>query len=182
MSDTQGPVQGEIHEEHPFRTPPDLRDPVRRLRGRLAAPVTILTAGDGAQRTGLTVSSLVVAEGDPPVAYCLLGPESDLLDVLADTGRFIVHVCTETDRAVSDVFAGIRPSPGGLFHGREVVTTDYGPRLAGFGTYAYCTVVDAREESWSSLVRATLDEIVTDDVDAPLLYFRGRYRTLGDGG
>ncbi len=51
---------GEIHDEHPFVTPPEQRDPARRLRGRLAAPVTILTAGRDRNRTGLTVSSLVV--------------------------------------------------------------------------------------------------------------------------
>lgn len=170
---------GEIHDEHPFRTPPEMRDPARRLRGRLAAPVTIITAGNGTDRTGLTVSSLVVAEGDPPVAYCLLGPDSDLLDAVLTAQRFVVHVCSQEDRVASDVFAGIRPSPGGLFLGRQVEDTEYGPRLVEFGTYAYCSLVDAREESYSTLVRAAIDHIATDDLDDPLLYFRGRYRSLG---
>jgi 3-hydroxy-9,10-secoandrosta-1,3,5(10)-triene-9,17-dione monooxygenase reductase component len=170
---------GEIHAEHPFATPAELRDPARQLRGRLAAPVTILTAGSGEAQTGLTVSSLLVAEGAPPVAYCLLGPESDLLDVVLATERFIVHVCSQDHRAAADLFAGIRPSPGGLFRDRTVVPTAYGPRLAEFGTYAYCSLVDARDESYSSLVRATIDEIVTDDLLDPLTYFRGAYRTLG---
>jgi len=34
---------GEIHEAQPFATLPVERDPVRRFRGRLAAPVTIVT-------------------------------------------------------------------------------------------------------------------------------------------
>jgi flavin reductase (DIM6/NTAB) family NADH-FMN oxidoreductase RutF len=169
---------GEIHDEHPFMTPPDQRDPSRRLRGRLAAPVTIITAGSGPSRTGLTVSSLVVAEGDPPLAYCLLGPESDLLDAVVATRRFVVHVCGQDDREASDVFAGLRPSPGGLFVGREIENTEYGPRLSGIGTYAFCSLVDAREESYSALVRATLDEIHTDELADPLVYFRGRYRRL----
>ena len=155
-----------------------MRDPARRLRGRLAAPVTILTAGAGPARTGLTVSSLVVAEGEPPVAYCLLGSEGDLFDAITDSGRFVVHVCTEDDRATADVFAGIRPSPGGLFAGRDVEVSDYGPRLIEFGTYATCSLVDVREESYSALVRATIDTIVTDDIETPLAYYRGRYRTL----
>jgi flavin reductase (DIM6/NTAB) family NADH-FMN oxidoreductase RutF len=169
---------GEIHDEHPFVTPPEQRDPARRLRGRLAAPVTILTAGRDRNRTGLTVSSLVVAEGAPPLAYCLLGPESDLIDALRATGRFVVHVCATEHRSIADVFAGIRPSPGGLFRGRGAMDTEYGPRLAGFDTFAFCSLVGAREESYSVLVRATIDEIVTAELDDPLLYFRGRYRSL----
>ena len=59
-------MTGEIHEgEHPFHPPEGERDPVRRMRGRLAAPVTIITAGDDVGRSGLTVSSLMLAEGDP---------------------------------------------------------------------------------------------------------------------
>lgn len=171
-----GEPHGEIHSEHPFLLPPDRRDPARRLRGRLAAPVTIVTAGSGTAATGLTVSSLLVAEGDPPVAYCLLGPDSDLLLAIEETGRFVVHVCDQDDREAADVFAGIRPSPGGLFRDRATEVSAYGLRLVGFGTFAYCSLVDTREESYSALVRATIDEIHTDEMADPLLYFRGRYR------
>ena len=38
---------GHIHEEHPFATPAELRDPVRQLRGRLAVPVTIIESAMG---------------------------------------------------------------------------------------------------------------------------------------
>ena len=59
-------MTGEIHEgEHPFIRPEADRDPVRRFRGRLVAPVTIVTAGDDVGRAGLTVSSLMLAEGEP---------------------------------------------------------------------------------------------------------------------
>jgi 3-hydroxy-9,10-secoandrosta-1,3,5(10)-triene-9,17-dione monooxygenase reductase component len=173
--------QGHIHDEHPFATPPDLRDPARQLRGRLAAPVTILTAGEGAERTGLTVSSVMVAEGDPPLVYCLLGPETDFTEVIARTGRFVLHVADATTREAADVFAGIRPSPGGLFATRAAEPTAYGPRLSEFHDFALCSVVSSREESYSSLVAATIDHIETTDLVDPLLYFRGAYRRLTEG-
>ena len=40
-------------------------DPVRRFRGRLGGAVSLWTTGEGAARTGLTVSSLMVANGEP---------------------------------------------------------------------------------------------------------------------
>ncbi|HUF15041.1 MAG TPA: flavin reductase, partial [Acidimicrobiia bacterium] len=65
-----------IHNEHPFTPGPEERDPVRRLRGRLAAPVTIVTSGAGDHRAGLTVSSLFVVEGNPGVVHAIVTPNS----------------------------------------------------------------------------------------------------------
>ncbi|NIR38161.1 MAG: flavin reductase, partial [Actinobacteria bacterium] len=154
MTDVGG---GAVHDDHPFATPPELRDPTRRLRGRLAAPVTVLTAGQGAHRTGLTVSSLVVAEGRPPLVYALVGPTTDFFYAVADAGRYVLHVATAEHREVADTFAGLRPRPGGLFAGRELTETGHGPLLAGFETYAMCSVTSVRDESYSALVAATID-------------------------
>ena len=54
-----------IHSTDPFATPEEQRSPLRRLRGRLAAPVTLWTADGPAGPAGLTVSSMLVAEGEP---------------------------------------------------------------------------------------------------------------------
>ena len=171
--------QGGVHEEHPFETPHDQRDPARRFRGRLAAPVTIITSGSGEHRTGLTVSSLVVAEGDPSRIYFLLGSTTDLFYGLEETGKFVVHVAEQRHRERADVFAGIRPSPGGPFAGLEVTQGAWGPVIEDMATRAYCTVVDMDEDTYSVMVSATLDELQLGELDDPLTYFRGSYRSLG---
>ncbi len=169
---------GHIHEEHPFTTPADLRDPARRLRGRLVAPVTVLTAGSAAGRTGLTVSSLLVAEGEPSRVIALVGETTDLWHALADRQRFVVQVLEEADREIADRFAGLRPSPGGLFAGLEVEDTPWGPRLARTGNWAYCTVEGAVETGFHRLVTGVVDQIRLAELAQPLVYFRGRYRAL----
>ena len=40
-----------IHDDNPFGIPEADRDPVRRFRGRMPAPVTVVTAGVGEQAT-----------------------------------------------------------------------------------------------------------------------------------
>ncbi|MFQ5554956.1 MAG: flavin reductase family protein [Acidimicrobiia bacterium] len=170
---------GGIHDEHPFRTPVAEKDPVRRLRGRLTAAVTIITAGDEDERAGLTVSSVMVAEGEPPVLYALLGPTTDLWLAIEETGRFVVHVAEQTHRAAADVFAGLRPAPGGAFLGRAVSPSEYGPVLETLPNRAYCTLRAHREDGYSVLVTAGIDRVEIADLRDPLTYFRGGYRRLG---
>ena len=166
---------GEIHDEHPFATPPDLRDPVRRFRGRLAAPVTLVTAGSGERRTGLTISSLLVADGVPSYVHFLVGSSSDLWDAIRETGAFIVHVLEAEHRELSDRFAFIRPSPGGLFRGIDAIDTDHGPEIATVGSRAYCRYVGHFDDAYSTLVHGIVEQVMLDDLRNPLQYFRGEY-------
>ena len=168
-----------IHEEHPFATPVEDRDPVRRFRGRLAAPVTVITAGEAGARTGLTVSSLVVAEGEPARVYFLLGQATDLYDAIRDTGRFVVHVLEDDHRELGDRFAGLRPSPGGLFAGLEVVDGAYGPELPELGSRLLCCHESEAECMVHVLEAGIIEETVVHELGDPLVYFRGRYRRLG---
>ncbi len=170
--------QGGVHDEHPFETPQEQRDPARRFRGRLAAPVTVITAGKGDHRTGLTVSSLVVAEGDPSRIYFLLGSTTDLHYGLEETGKFVVHVLEEGNEAIADVFAGLRPSPGGRFAGLNVEQSKWGPVLSDVRTRAYCTYEGGDEETFFIVAEGAIDKLELGDIEDPLVYFRGRYRTL----
>ena len=102
-----------IHTTHPFLEPEGDRNPVRRLRGRLSGSVSLWTAGAPADRAGLTVSSWLVAGGDPGRVLALLDPDADLTDVLLDTGRGVVQLLQWEDRDLADVFAGVAPAPGG---------------------------------------------------------------------
>lgn len=167
-----------IHDEHPFATPQNDRDPARRFRGRLAAPVTIVTAGDADQRVGLTVSSIVVAEGEPSRVYFLVGSTTDLFYAMEETGRFIVHVCEQGDEAIADVFAGLRPSPGGMFVDLDVEQSPYGPVLLDMGTRAFCTYQGGDEETYSFVASGEIDHLDLSEIDDPLVYFRGEYRGL----
>ena len=170
--------QGGVHEDHPFETPADQRDPVRRFRGRLAAPVTIITSGSGDHRTGLTVSSLVVAEGEPSRIYFLLGSTTDLFYGLEETGKFVVHVLDAKDQVLADIFAGLRPSPGGRFADVAVEQTEWGPVLSDIKTRAYCTFEGGDEETFFIVAEGRVDKLELGDRDDPLVYFRGKYRTL----
>ena len=172
-------MTGEVHEDvDPFATPEEERDPVRRLRGRLAAPVTVITAGDSAGRSGMTVSSLVVAEGDPGSVQFLAAPTADVVDVIERTGRFVVHVLETRHRAISEIFAEQRPSPGGLFASMAFEDGAWGPVITDVPNRAYCSDAGSSERGYSLLISGSIDQIEAGALEDPLLYFRGRYRTI----
>ena len=161
-----------IHSSHPFPTPDD---PVRRLRGRLGGTVSLWTAGAGEGRAGLTISSFMVAAGEPARLLALVDPDSDLADTLADTGRAVVQLLSWRHRDLAEAFAGTVPAPGGPFRSADFVDTPWGPRLADAGTWAGVTLESAASVGWSDLVTAVVDELAVADEDEPLLHRRGRY-------
>lgn len=167
-----------IHSTHPFADPEP--DPARRFRGRLGGAVTLWTAGEATDRAGLTVTSLMVANGEPPRVLALVDPDSDLVDTIEQTGVAIVQLLQWADRDLAEGFAGTAPAPGGVFGQATFVDTDWGPRLERAGTWAGVRLESAAEVGWSRLLICTLDHVeVGEDVD-PLAHRRGRFRRLAE--
>ena len=165
-----------IHSSHPFLEPEGERSPVRRLRGRLGGAVSLWTTGTGpADRAGLTVTSWLVADGEPGRVLALLDPDSDLADSLLATGRGVVQLLSWEHRDLADAFAGVAPAPGGPWRMAGWVDTDHGPRLASATTWALVSVESGADTGWSHLVTCTIDSIEVGDDDDPLCHRRGRY-------
>jgi 3-hydroxy-9,10-secoandrosta-1,3,5(10)-triene-9,17-dione monooxygenase reductase component len=166
----------------PFATPLEERDPVRRLRARLMAPVTVWTAYNNAERpAGITISSVLVAEGDSPEVLGLVDPLSALWSAIEETSRFIVHVLAADQVRVAEKFA-LR-IPGNPFEGEELIATEWGPALRAVTTRVACSLVSSTEAGYALLVRARLAEFVLDESNArPLAYYRGDYFTAGPRG
>lgn len=167
-----------IHSEHPFKPDPADRDLARRFRGRLAAGVTIVTAGRDPDWTGLTVSSLLVVQGEPAQAHLVVGPSTDLWDTAAETGLFIIHICRYEDRRMADVFAGLWPSPGGFFAGVSVTQSQWGPVLGDLPDRAYCRFESREEVGWSGVVVGLIEQVEVSDLQDPMVHFRSGYHRL----
>jgi 3-hydroxy-9,10-secoandrosta-1,3,5(10)-triene-9,17-dione monooxygenase reductase component len=163
--------------EDPFATPRELRAPARRLRGRLVAPVTVWTSG-GEMPSGLTVSSMLVAEGDPSSVMGLLNETTAVWDAMGETGTVVVHVLERRHRRLAERFAGAVPSPGGVFAGLAVAPSPWGPVLAEVPTRAYCRVVERVAAGYQQLARATIESLDLPAAGEPLAHFHGRYREL----
>ena len=167
-----------IHQDHPFADPEPRRDPVRRLRGRLGGAVTLWTTGSGPGRAGLTVSSVLVAPGEPAHLLGLVDPDSDLADALGGSGTAVVQLLHWRHRDLADAFAGVAPAPGGPFRSAQWRETDWGPLLEGVTAWAGIRLDrPGTPVGWSTLLDGVVEhvEVAADDEAPPLVHRRGRY-------
>ena len=162
-----------IHSTHPFADAE--QDPVRRLRGRLGGAVSLWTAGEGGDRAGLTVSSLMVAAGEPARLLGLVDPDSDLADTVAATGRCVVQLLAWEHRGLAEAFAGTAPAPGGPFRQAEFEQTPWGPRLVTAETWAGVVVESTAAAGWSDLLTCVVEHLVVGEDRDPLGHRRGRW-------
>jgi len=165
-----------IHSEHPFLDPEP--DPVRRFRGRLGGVVTLWTCGSSSSSSsgsGLTVSSLMVANGSPAHVLALLDPDSSFLAGLRASTTSVVQLLGWGHRDLADAFAGVAPAPGGPFRMAQWRETEWGPVLADATTWAGVRLAEARSVGWSELVDCVVEHVEVGDEDAPLVHRRGRY-------
>ena len=151
---------------------------MRQFRGRLVAPVTVVTAGAAGRRVGLTVSSLMVAEGDPGSVFLLVGRATDLWEEIESTGRFVVHAVDDSMRDHGDAFAGFRPRPGGMFTDVEVEDSAWGPVMAAARNRLFCRLSSHTELPFHHLIEAEIEQVEIDDLNNPAIYYRGTYRRL----
>jgi len=163
-----------IHSSNPFADAPD---PVRRFRGRLGGAVSLWTSGEGSSRAGLTVSSVMVANGDPARILGLLDPDADLTEELISSGTAVVHLLRAPEVDLAEAFGGTAPAPGGAFRLGAWEQSAHGPVLVDH-SHALVRLESTREVGWSLLAEVVIEELSVVEGDDALEHRRGRYHRL----
>lgn len=173
-----------IHSEHPFLPPDGERSTVRRLRGRLPLPVSVWTAVADGRPAGWTVSSMLVADGQPAQVIGLVDEDAELAEAAQQSRTVAISLLSWMHRGLADAFAGVAPAPGGLFRLGSWTDTAWGPVLEGAVGWVGARLVDGVPDhaGWALLLRAAIEHVEVADapVDGDLAYLRGRYRRLDD--
>jgi flavin reductase (DIM6/NTAB) family NADH-FMN oxidoreductase RutF len=141
--------------------------------------VTLWTSGADAGRAGLTVSSVLVADGEPAYVIGVIDALSDLADVLRSTEAAVVNILGWPHRQLADQFGYVAPAPGGPFRYAQWDSTEWGPALAGASAWAGCRLAAIPDElGWGLQVRMRIEHVEVGDDVAPLIHRRGRYFTV----
>jgi flavin reductase (DIM6/NTAB) family NADH-FMN oxidoreductase RutF len=141
----------------------------------------VWTTADGGRQAGWTVSSFLLADGNPAELLGLVDEEADLADLLEGSATVVVNLLSWEQRFLAEAFAGLAPAPGGPFRLASWTDTPWGPALDGAVGWvgARLRLPLGEHAGWGLLVRATVERIELPAPDAPVLAsFRGRYRPV----
>lgn len=163
--------------EKPIATEPPRLDPghFRRVCGRFASGVTIVTAVDrnGAQR-GMTASSFTSVSLSPPLILVCVGHATQIVHVFREAKYFGVNVLNESQRALSEQFAG----SGDRFEGIPWRAGRTGvPLFPDVLATLECARVDCATQGDHDIV---IGEVLHADFreGEPLIHYGSQYRGL----
>jgi flavin reductase (DIM6/NTAB) family NADH-FMN oxidoreductase RutF len=153
----------------------------RHAMGHFATGVTVVTsvAADG-QPVGTTASAVSSLSLDPPLVLVCFDRASQTLAAVRSHGAFVINVLDQSQRQLSANFAQRGPAVAwdGVPHqpGRTG-----SPRLHGVLAALECTVEHRLPGGDHEIVVGRVREVATtENGGAPLLYWRGSYRSLGE--
>jgi len=157
-------------------------DALRRVLGRFATGVTVVTSlQDGIPR-GVTVSAFMSISLEPPLVLVALDQARSLDPVIQWAGAYAVNILGEDDAALSECFAGAPVEPGrDAFCGAAWRPGALGmPILERAIASLECSLEQVvRLGDHDFLVGRVVSTAGHDDRAQPLLYYRRRYLRIG---
>ncbi|MDI4234170.1 flavin reductase family protein [Bradyrhizobium sp. Arg237L] len=153
------------------------RDAFLSAMRRAASPVSVITTNLGGKRMALTVSSFLSVSADPPLISVCVNRSSKMCEAMVKSGSFGVHVLSDDQAHVADMFAG-RPRSGEAYDFSCVDWVHQGearePLMAGVAIAAECSVVSVTEAGSHNLFISEVRNLITNE-KRPLLYWNRLY-------
>jgi flavin reductase len=154
----------------------------RRAMGCFATGVTIITVSLDGEVHGMTANAFASVSLDPPLVLVCVDKRAITHTHLRQKKRFGINVLAEDQRAISEYYA----NPDRTHERAEAEAgarfdrTAHGtPMLRGALAYLECRLHSAREAGDHTIFIAEVEDVVAKEGD-PLLFFRGKYRRVGE--
>jgi flavin-dependent trigonelline monooxygenase, reductase component len=153
---------------------------MRDLRRLHAGAVTAVTYADDRGLRGVTVTAFVVVSLDPPRVAVCLDRSTEALTWVSQSKGFAVSVLGDRQAFLAERFAGRAPLVNRRFDGvRHRITVRGNPVLDECLVWFDCTVDAVVAGGDHDVVLGSVQEAGSGTATAPLLYFDGRYASVG---
>lgn len=154
----------------------------RKAMGCFATGVTIITLDLEGEVHGMTANAFASVSLDPLLVLVCVDHNTRTHAHLHAKKRFGINVLGDDQRAISEYYA--RParthehaeSEAGARFERTLHGT---PKLEGALAYLECRLHSAQEAGDHTIFIAEVEDVVVREGD-PLLFFRGKYRKVGE--
>lgn len=154
-------------------------DQLRRSMRAWSSGVTIVTAGEGGDRHGMTVSSFTSVSLEPPLIIISLHTDSRTRQLVETSGTFAVNILAAEQQALSDRFAGRDGFETDRFEGLETDRMVTGaPTLPGSLASLDCRVRQSIPAGMNTLFLAEVVAARGEGEGEPLVYHNRQYRTF----
>ena len=154
----------------------------RKAMGAFATGVTIITVDLEGEVHGMTANAFTSVSLDPMLVLVCVDHSTRTHAHLHAKKRFGINVLCEDQRAISEYYA--RPERvherAEAEAGASFDRTSHGtPILHGALAYFECRLETVQEAGDHSIFIAEVEDVVLGEGD-PLLFFRGKYRKVGE--
>ena len=154
----------------------------RKAMGAFATGVTIVTVDLDGEVHGMTANAFASVSLDPMLVLVCVDHTTRTHAHLHAKKRFGINVLCEDQRAISEYYA--RPERthehAEAETGARFERTQHGtPMLQGSLAYLECRLHSAQDAGDHTIFIAEVEEVVVREGD-PLLFFRGKYRRVGE--
>jgi flavin reductase len=154
----------------------------RKAMGAFATGVTIITVDLDGEVHGMTANAFTSVSLDPMLVLVCVDHSTRTHDHLHTKKRFGINVLGEDQRAISEYYA--RPERthehAEAEAGARFDRTSHGtPILHGAVAYLECRLQSSEQAGDHAIFIAEVEDVVVRDGD-PLLFFRGKYRKVGE--
>jgi flavin reductase (DIM6/NTAB) family NADH-FMN oxidoreductase RutF len=154
----------------------------RRAMGRFATGVTIVTVDLDGEVHGMTANAFASVSLDPMLVLVCVDHTTRTHAHLHARKRFGINVLCEDQRAISEHYA--RPERTNenaeAETGARFDRTRHGtPMLHGSLAYLECRLHSAQDAGDHTIFIAEVEDVIVREGE-PLLFFRGKYRKVGD--
>ena len=154
----------------------------RKAMGAFATGVTIITVDLDGEVHGMTANAFTSVSLDPMLVLVCVDHSTRTHSHLHAKKRFGINVLGENQRAISEYYA--RPERthehAEVEAGARFDRTRHGtPMLHGSLAYLECRLHSAEEAGDHTIFIADVEDVIVRDGN-PLLFFRGKYRGVGE--
>lgn len=163
------------HTHHPLLDPEQLRRAMRAW----TTGVTVITAVHDGQQYGMTVNSLASVSLEPPIVCLTLKQLTHTHELIERSGEFAATILSDSQKELSDRFAGKVPDIHDRFEGVETETLLLNaPLIKGGLAYLNCRVMSAHPAGENTLFLAEVVAAKNENAGSPLVYHNRVYWKL----
>ena len=159
---------------------PDMNDTFRQAMRSFAGNVSVITVGEGEERSGLVATSTVSLSVEPATMLVCVNRNASSWPLFARYRHFGVNALRPDQQAIAERFSGKGGVKGAQRYalGRWSTGETGAPLLQDAAVAIDCKIEDMIEWTTHSILIGRVRSVAIGDASAALVYWQGDYRPL----